>query len=66
MFFDIDPMALAPDATFYFNVCVINIAVRESLGGEYDEVWDLTHVTSSRPLAYHIFKDKDKTFRKQE
>lgn len=23
-------------------------------------------MTSSRPLVYHIFKDKDKTFRKQE
>lgn len=33
MFFDIDPMALTPDATYYFDVCVINVAVRESLGG---------------------------------
>lgn len=66
MFFDVDPRDLIPDASYYFDVCVINIAVRESLGGEFQEIWDLSRILMPRPIVYHVFADDDRNFRKQE
>lgn len=61
-FFDVDPMSLPHDAQYYFDVTVINIAVRERLNGEFEDIWSLREVTSPRPIVLHIFKDDDSTF----
>lgn len=44
------------------NVCLISVAVRESLGGEFEEIWDVSRMKGDRPIAWHIFKDEDNTF----
>lgn len=61
-FFDIDPMFVPHDAQYFFDVCVINIAVRERLNGEFEDIWNLRELTSPRPIVWHIFKDDDSTF----
>lgn len=61
-FFDENPLNMPFDAQYYFNVCVINIAVRRSLGGEFEDIWDLSEITGPRPYVIHIFLDEEDTF----
>lgn len=50
------------DGQYYFDVCVINVAVRESLQQEMDEIWDLSGILEPRPYVFHFFTDMDCTF----
>lgn len=61
-FFDVNPMEMPFDAQYYFDVCVINIAVRESLNGEFEDIWDLSGVLEPRPYVIHFFQDEDDAF----
>ena len=51
-FWDIDPMWLPADAQYFFGVIVV------AIGGpacEYESYWDLSELTSPRPVAYHFY-----------
>lgn len=64
-FFDENPMHLPADAKYFFDVAVICIAVRESLGGEYEDIWDLEGILEPRPYVIHFYKDCDELFQPQ-
>lgn len=61
-FFDNNPLEMPFDGQYYFDVCVINIAVRRSLEGEFEDIWDLSGILEPRPFVYHIFLDEEDTF----
>lgn len=62
MFFDINPLGMPRNAQYYFDVCVINIAVRRSLTHMFEDIWDLSAILSPRPHVIHIFADNDEMF----
>lgn len=61
-FFDLDPLGAPKDAQYYFDVCVIGVAVRRSLGGEFEDIWDLRGILEPRPFVYHFFQDEEDSF----
>lgn len=65
-FFNQGAMALPRDAQYYFNVCVINVAVRRSLESEFEDVWDLSGILDSRPFVYHFYLDDEDAFDEDE
>lgn len=41
------------DATYYFNVLLINIPVEDL---EYEDYWNLERVWDAQPIAYHFYR----------
>lgn len=62
MFFDLNPLGMPYNAQYYFDVCVINIAVRRSLAPTFEDIWDLSAVLCPRPYVVHLFADNNETF----
>lgn len=56
-FFDIN-QAWAPNGEYYyFDVCVVNIAVCRSQAATFEDIWDLSGVLNARPIVYHLYLD---------
>lgn len=68
--FNLDPNSMPHDAEYYFNILVVNIAVRESLqmGNEdfYTDIWDISHITDPRPYIIHLYTEDDELFEDDE
>lgn len=61
--FNLTPSSMPNDAEYYFNILVVNIAVRESLQFNQDEffsdIWDISHITDPRPYVIHLYAEED-------
>lgn len=68
--FNIPPSSMPADASYYFNVLVVNIAVKESLqfGRDeiYSDIWDTSHITDPRPFVIHLYAEDDEEFNDDE
>lgn len=68
--FNLAPSSMPNDAEYYFNILVVNIAVRESLQMNSDEfildIWDISHITSPRPYVIHIYTEDDEIFDEEQ
>ncbi len=58
------------DAEYYFNILVVNIAIRESLQQGQEEVlsdiWDISCITEPRPYVVHLYTEDDSFFEEDE
>lgn len=59
-FYDINPDTLPEGAVYYHNVLLVNIGIAPS-EWEYDfeNIWYLEEVTTSRPIAFVLYVDKE-------
>ncbi|MCM1323963.1 MAG: hypothetical protein NC218_07365 [Acetobacter sp.] len=68
--FNLDPTSMPKDAEYYFNILVINIAVRESLQDDkeefYTDIWYIEHITDPRPYIVHVYAEEDDFFDEDE
>ena len=64
--FNIPPSSMPTDASYYFNVLVVNIAVKESLqygrNEFFSDIWDISHITDPRPFVVHLYAEDDNEF----
>lgn len=65
-FFSENPMSMPHDAQYFFDVTIINVAVRRSKANSFESIWDTARVTNPRPVVFHIFAIDDSAFADDE
>lgn len=61
-FFNENPMKLPEGANYYFNILIVNIAVRTSadiLTEGLEEYWDISTILEPRPYVIHFYIDNN-------